>query len=75
MRWLDKAALEPLSKEFCEVKSLLKNEDPEDNPYKSKYEARKILENIKLEVGVVLNCLMVFFQNLQLSRQFITFTD
>ena len=55
MRWLDKEALESLSKEFSEVKNLLKNEDPEDNPYKSKYEARKILENIKLEVGIVLN--------------------
>jgi hypothetical protein len=51
MRWLNKEALSPLSDDFSQVQNLLKNEDPEDNPYKSKYEARKILEKIKLEAS------------------------
>ena len=50
MSWIDKGALAPLSKDFCQVKELLKIEDPEENPYQSKYEARKLLEKIKLEV-------------------------
>ena len=46
MNWLHKEALAPLLDDFKEVKRLLAVEDPDDRPYDSKYDARKILKTI-----------------------------
>ena len=46
MNWLHKEALAPLLDDFKEVKRLSAVEDPDDRPYDSKYDARKILKTI-----------------------------
>jgi hypothetical protein len=50
MSWLKQEALDPLLAEWKEAERLLAVEDPDDRPFDSKYEARRILKEILKKV-------------------------